>query len=167
MTTTFLMRRLQVTLGVAAFVLLAAASWAGATTCAVPGAFNPAVTQANIADTICKPGWTKTVRPPVEYTDGLKKKLLGKNYSKANMAAFELDHAVPLETAGNPTSTDNLWLQKWTGPMNAHQKDRLENEMHRLVCSGKVTLKQAQDCFMNCGWVACYKQWITNGRSAH
>ncbi len=28
-----------------------------------PGTVNPAVSQANIADTICKSGWTSTVRP--------------------------------------------------------------------------------------------------------
>lgn len=38
----------------------------------VPGAVNPAVTQANIQRTICVPGWTRTVRPPVPYTNALK-----------------------------------------------------------------------------------------------
>ena len=37
-----------------------------------PGAFNPAVRQATIGKTICVRGWTKTVRPPVAYTDALK-----------------------------------------------------------------------------------------------
>lgn len=166
--TSFLMRRLQVTFGVAGFVLLMLASHGHATTtCAVPGAINPVVTQENVAETICSPGWTATVRPPEEYTEELKKKLLGARYSVFTMKSFELDHAVPLETGGNPTSTDNLWLESWTGPMNAHVKDRLENEMKRLVCAGKVTLKQAQACFMNCGWVACYKQWMPNGRPKH
>jgi hypothetical protein len=34
-----------------------------------PGAINPAVTQANIGETICMKGWTKTVRPPERYTE--------------------------------------------------------------------------------------------------
>ncbi|MBZ5782122.1 hypothetical protein, partial [Klebsiella aerogenes] len=66
------------------------------------------------------------------------------------MKLYELDHDVPLETGGNPTSTDNLWLQPWKGPQNAHIKDKLENRMHALVCNGTVTLEQAQACFLNC-----------------
>jgi ferritin len=38
-----------------------------------PGALNPNVTQSNIAQTICRPGWTATVRPPESYTYQLKR----------------------------------------------------------------------------------------------
>src|SRR5579871_5396607 len=34
-----------------------------------PGALNPDVTQATIASTICKTGWTATVRPPLSVTE--------------------------------------------------------------------------------------------------
>jgi hypothetical protein len=37
-----------------------------------PGVLNPAVTQATIRGTICRPGWTRIVRPPVSYTNPLK-----------------------------------------------------------------------------------------------
>ena len=37
-----------------------------------PGVLNPAVTQPTIRATICKRGWTRTVRPPVSYTNALK-----------------------------------------------------------------------------------------------
>jgi hypothetical protein len=30
------------------------------------------VTQATISTTICKSGWTKTIRPPTSYTNALK-----------------------------------------------------------------------------------------------
>jgi hypothetical protein len=36
-----------------------------------PGVVNPDVTQANIGSTICRHGWTRTIRPPVEYTNAL------------------------------------------------------------------------------------------------
>ncbi|WP_050807186.1 hypothetical protein [Acidiphilium sp. PM] len=38
-----------------------------------PGAINPAVREATIGATICRRGWTRTVRPPVSYTEPLKK----------------------------------------------------------------------------------------------
>ena len=34
-----------------------------------PGVLNPAVTQATIRSTICGRGWTRTIRPPVSYTN--------------------------------------------------------------------------------------------------
>jgi hypothetical protein len=37
-----------------------------------PGALNPKVRQSTIKKTICKSGWTKTIRPPVSYTNALK-----------------------------------------------------------------------------------------------
>lgn len=37
-----------------------------------PGAVNPAVTQKNIHSTICKKGWTATIRPRESYTEALK-----------------------------------------------------------------------------------------------
>src|SRR5262245_29255572 len=39
---------------------------------ATPGVVNPDVTQANINDTICKSGWTATIRPPASFTTALK-----------------------------------------------------------------------------------------------
>lgn len=41
-------------------------------TCA-PGVRDPRVRQKNIAKTICKAGYTQTVRPPSSYTTKLKK----------------------------------------------------------------------------------------------
>lgn len=43
-----------------------------------PGAINPDVTQTNIYETICVRGWTRTVRPPEDYTYQLKREQLRK-----------------------------------------------------------------------------------------
>ena len=37
-----------------------------------PGVLNPAVTQSTIKRTVCRTGWTSTIRPPTSYTDPLK-----------------------------------------------------------------------------------------------
>ncbi|MFF7234681.1 hypothetical protein [Streptomyces sioyaensis] len=64
------------------------------TTCQ-PGAYNPTVTQTTIKTTICVPGWTKTVRPPVSYTTPLKIKQIGEyRYSDTKTADCEGDHLV-------------------------------------------------------------------------
>jgi hypothetical protein len=76
------------------------------------GAINEAVTQANIQQTICVPGWTATVRPSPSYTNGLKAKLLREQgLPQADAAKYELDHLIPLALGGHPRKAENLWLQ--------------------------------------------------------
>jgi hypothetical protein len=67
-----------------------------------PGVLNPKVLQSTIKTTICKSGWTKTIRPPVSYTNALKIKqmpLYGEGGSPSN---YEEDHFIPLELGGAP-----------------------------------------------------------------
>ena len=53
---------------------------------------NPAVTQDTIRDTICVMGWTRTVRPPVAYTNAIKKRLFDEyGLPRSLMADFQLD----------------------------------------------------------------------------
>src|SRR5215469_10723868 len=110
----------------------------------VPGVVNPAVTQGNIASTICKPDWTATVRPPVEYTDALKReqmKALGLDVGRAKY--YEEDHFIPLELGGHPRDPNNLWPQLWaiSDPCSALIKDGDEQRGNRAVCAGKTTLQ--------------------------
>jgi hypothetical protein len=136
-------------------LLIVSCAVSHAATCAVPGAINQAVTQDNIKDTICKPGWTATVRPPEEYTEALKRRLIQQRNPSASaqsinatMKSTELDHCIPLELGGNPRSEKNLWLQPWNGSCGAHAKDKLENSLRRDVCAGRKTLAQARVAVM-------------------
>jgi len=125
----------------------------------VPGATNPAVTQANIGQTICVSGWTKTIRPAASYTNTLKAQQMVKFGLKGTPHDYEEDHLISLEVGGNPTDPNNLWPQSWTGPRNAHKKDRLENLIHRLVCSGKIKLAQGRR-ELSKNWVGAYRNRI-------
>jgi len=127
-----------------------------------PGAINPAVTQANIHSNICVSGWTRTVRPPVTYTNQLKYSQLHSGYNldgDVSLKDYEEDHQVPLEIGGSPASVQNLWPEPRNIRLGAALKDQLENRMHDLVCSGQVTLKTAQSVFMN-NWESGYKKYI-------
>ena len=53
---------------------------------------NRAVTQATIVAMICKPGWTKAVRPPFRVTNRIKRDKL----SPRCLDRFELDYIIPL-----------------------------------------------------------------------
>jgi hypothetical protein len=120
----------------------------------IPGATNPKVTQANIGSTICVDGWTAKIRPPTSYTEPMKKALMEKaGIPWSQSKSYELDHHVPLEAGGNPSSALNLALQSYVAkPWNAHVKDKLENFAHVQICSHKMTLVQAQALFIKTDW---------------
>jgi hypothetical protein len=114
---------------------------------------NPEVTQDNIRETICTSGWTKTVRPRQAYTDKIKRDLLADFGGDAK--DYELDHVIPLAVGGHPTDPLNLALQEaWDGEDGAKAKDVVETRVKRLVCVGRITLAQGQQCFID-GWKAC------------
>jgi len=152
-----------------------------------PGATNPDITPASINQNICKKGWsTKSVRPPSSYTTTLKKTQLNTlGYTLANKlpqvktksgnstrpdiqkciarssnpSCYEEDHLISLELGGDPRSPDNLWPEPWFGDWNARVKDKLENRLHALVCSGEIRLRDAQKAIA-VDWVAAYRKYV-------
>lgn len=125
-----------------------------------PGAVNPAVTQANINQTICVPGWTKTIRPPVGYTNKLKLRQITQNGLPGSLKDYEEVHLIPLELGGATREEANPWPEPWDGEYGARKKDRLENKLHKLVCNGSMSLKDAQEAIVE-DWVASYYRLIT------
>ena len=57
--------------------------------------------------------------------------------------AFEVDHLIPLELGGDNTIS-NLWAEAAEPAPGFHQKDKVENYLHRQVCAGAMTLVDAQ-----------------------
>ncbi|MGH3009422.1 MAG: hypothetical protein ACRDLM_08475 [Gaiellaceae bacterium] len=106
-----------------------------------PGVLNPDVSQANIRSTICTRGWTSTIRPPVSYTDPLKQKQMRQYGETGSMSQYQEDHLISLELGGNPTDPRNLWPEPYP---RASQMDLIENQLNAQVCSGQLTLAQAQ-----------------------
>jgi hypothetical protein len=104
-----------------------------------PGAIDPTVTQADIQSTICRSGYTETVRPPSSQTDKLKRAMYTA-YGIPSGTSSELDHLVSLELGGSNDAA-NLWPEVGSQP---NPKDAVENDLHKAVCSGKVTLAAAQ-----------------------
>lgn len=107
-----------------------------------PGVADPKVTQANIGRTICVPGYSKSIRPSVSYTEPLKKlQIHYYHYADTNPRDYEEDHLMSLELGGSPTSTKNLWPESHS---SSFAKDKIENSLHRAICSDKISLAQAQ-----------------------
>jgi len=116
-----------------------------------PGAIDPAVTQANISTTICRSGYTATVRPPTSQTNKLKAQMY-KAYGIKTGTVSELDHLVSLELGGANDAL-NLWPEVGSLP---NPKDTVENDLHRAVCSGKVKLAAAQQAIA-ANWMTAEK----------
>jgi hypothetical protein len=106
-----------------------------------PGMLNAAVTQETIRATICKRGWTRTVRPPVEYTNTLKRKQMRMYDEHGPPSAYQEDHLISLELGGDPTDPRNLWPEPYP---RASAVDQIENDLNARVCSGELTLADAQ-----------------------
>jgi hypothetical protein len=106
-----------------------------------PGVLNPAVTQANIRTTICRHGWTATIRPPVSYTNALKRRQMRQYGETGSLSDYQEDHLISLELGGNPTDPRNLWPEPYP---RAAEVDKIENELNSDICDGKLTLAQAQ-----------------------
>jgi hypothetical protein len=106
-----------------------------------PGVVNPEVRQETIGETICKHGWTRTIRPPTSYTAALKLRQMREYGVGGEPSDYQEDHLVSLELGGHPTDPRNLWPEPRP---HAEEVDRVENELNAKVCSGELTLAQAQ-----------------------
>ncbi|GAA1897558.1 hypothetical protein [Streptantibioticus ferralitis] len=114
-----------------------------------PGALNPKVTQATLASTICRSGYTSDIRPPLNITSR-EKDANAKSYGYTqSLHDAEYDHLVSLELGGDPNDARNLWVEPpspghtpGSGPNN--DKDRVEARLHSAICKNQVTLAAAQ-----------------------
>src|SRR5438445_10893910 len=106
-----------------------------------PGVLNAAVTQATIRSTICTRGWTATIRPPTSYTSALKLRQMAAYRETGPPEDYQEDHLISLELGGDPTDPRNLWPEPYP---RASAVDRIENDLNALVCSGSLSLADAQ-----------------------
>jgi hypothetical protein len=124
-----------------------------------PGAINGNVTQDNINDTICFPGFAKKIRPPTSYTTPLEIKLMKSYGFTGDRKDFELDHLISLQLGGSPKDVKNLWPEPYLTEFNAHTKDRFENYLHKQICNGSMSLSEAQEQIAT--------DWKTNCKQVH
>jgi hypothetical protein len=102
-----------------------------------PGDILPDATK----DMICVPGYSKSVRNvPASVKDDAYA-----SYSIASRAAgeYEVDHLVSLELGGS-NDISNLWPELASPKPGFHEKDKVENWLHDHVCSGAMSLQDAQ-----------------------
>jgi hypothetical protein len=106
---------------------------------------------------VCVPGYSKRVRNvPESRKDAVYRAYKIKRHFNGRNG--EVDHLVSLELGGT-NATANLFPEAASPRPASHEKDRLENRLHDLVCSGEVTLRRAQEMIAK-NWVKAYKVYV-------
>jgi hypothetical protein len=103
---------------------------------------------------ICTSGYVQSLPRATESNKSEAYRL----YGITNRAGYEIDHLISKGTGGS-SEIPNLWPQKRAGAWNMSHKDRLENHLNSLVCSGKLKLKEAQE-MLRSDWVAAYRRFL-------
>ena len=125
-----------------------------------PGTVNSAISEDQYRAQCHTKGWTRLYRPPVSFTNSLKKLQMKEyGYPLARIRDYEEDHLVPLCLAGGPEDPANLWPQPRFGEWRADRKDTLEAKLCRLVCDGRVPLAEAQREIAT-DWIVAYRKYI-------
>ena len=102
-----------------------------------PGAIITSATKAQI----CTSGYAKSVRNvPTSEKDQVYAEYGITHHSAGE---YEVDHLVSLELGGS-NDIANLWPEAASPKPGFHEKDQVENYMHDQVCSGAISLQQAQ-----------------------
>ena len=105
---------------------------------------------------VCTPGYSASVR---NVPDSLKRNVFKTYGLNSSADKFEVDHLISLELGGT-NDISNLWPQSYTNPQwNAHDKDKLENRLHKLVCYGAINIVDAQIAISK-NWIEAYKKYI-------
>jgi hypothetical protein len=121
-----------------------------------------------LPDAACTPGAVMTTNlDTICHTSTQARRNVTTGVRKAAYAAYgvlypqpagtiELDHLISLELGGDNT-IENLWPEPATPKPGFHEKDLVEDELHRRVCSGQTTLAEAQR-IISTDWLGFYQQ---------
>ena len=106
---------------------------------------DPACTPGAVLTTnttvICKVGYTKTVR---DVSTATKKKVFQEyGIPWAQRSNYEVDHLISLELGGS-NDISNLFPESHLVKNNSYTKDAFENYLHKQVCTGKLSITDAQ-----------------------
>jgi hypothetical protein len=117
------------------------------------GALNPAVRQATIHTTICRRGYSSSIRPSTSVTGPEKLASIRAYGLHRRPGRYEYDHLISLELGGAANDRRNLWPEPGASP---NLKDKVENYLHSRVCANRISLARAQH-IIALGWVPFYK----------
>ena len=130
-----------------------------------PGSITPLVTSANLGTTICKRGYSASVRPPLALTEPEKFAIMQAYGVSASASNYEFDHLIPLELGGS-SNLANLWPEPNQGSPSTfnsyshyglNAKDGVEAQSNYAVCDRGYSLASAQK-EMASNWVLAHQE---------
>ncbi len=101
---------------------------------------------------VCVSGYSKSVRNVSESTKNAVYAEYG--ITTHSGSTYEMDHLIPLELGGS-NDIKNLFPEAALPTPGFHEKDKVENYLHKQVCDGKMTLSTAQKQIAT-NWLAVY-----------
>ena len=105
-------------------------------------------------DKICVSGYSKSVRDvPTSEKDQVYAEY---GITSHSAGEYEVDHLISLELGGS-NDIANLWPEPAEPRPGFHEKDKVENYLHDQVCSGAMSLTEAQVGIAN-NWLSFYQQ---------
>ncbi|MDE3133683.1 MAG: hypothetical protein KGL15_06435, partial [Acidobacteriota bacterium] len=104
--------------------------------------------------TICRSGWTETVRPAESITEPEKYASMTAYGDNGSASGYEYDYLVPLELGGATNAPHNLWPEPGASP---NAKDAVEDYLNGKVCDRRMSLARAQKLIAT-NWVTIYRQ---------
>jgi hypothetical protein len=117
-----------------------------------PGAYYSALTTSVLCGSTFRTSTIRNVPKSEKYAVESEYGLEPAHYGRA----IEIDHVVPLELGGS-NSIANLFPEPGAGAASYHVKDRLENRVRALVCTGALGLATARKQ-MAADWEALYRR---------
>ncbi|HLW00003.1 MAG TPA: HNH endonuclease [Ktedonobacterales bacterium] len=114
-----------------------------------PGDILPNVTKSQV----CTSGYATSVRNVPQSEKNQVYAEYGITSHKAGQ--YEVDHLVSLELGGS-NNISNLWPEAASPKPGFHEKDKVENYLNSQVCSGAISLQQAQVQIAT-DWLAVYQ----------
>ena len=158
------------TIGVAAAAVMAVSLTLSSAAFAAVGSFRyshgeplnnlrvtPGVTFHVTVAAICRSGYSTSVRNVPESEKNQVYAEYGITHHTTGQ--YEIDHLISLELGGS-NAIGNLWPELNDHPHGyLNSKDILENRLHALVCTGKVSLRSVQTLIAS-NWVTAYHRFL-------
>jgi hypothetical protein len=112
----------------------------------------PGHAMAASKEQVCTPGWAGAHR---DVSIAIKKFVYRVYRVQYSPGWYEVDHLISLQLGGS-NDVDNLWPEPYDDEWGAYVKDALETRAHRLVCTGKISLADAQHRIAT-DWISFYR----------
>ena len=122
-----------------------------------PGAYYSKLTGSVVCSASFRTGSIRNVPQSEKYEVEEEYGMTPRSYG----STLEIDHIVSLELGGS-NDIANLFPERASPAPGYHVKDRLENSLHDLVCSGGMSLRSAQRQIAT-NWQALYREGLRYG----